>query len=165
MGKKYLTIKKWDEEYNGSAIYSLVDDDGKRYIGQAKTLQTRLNTHRQQLNHAYEDNEAIVPEGEKLIKAVRDGKTFKVQVLKKLKWNEATINNLRYWENYYLKMYGGVNNTYNTAPIPSPVWNCEPNNEITLVIETDKDIIEALDQVDNKQGYIKDLIRKDIKPE
>lgn len=29
--------------------------------------------------------------------------------------------------------------------------------------ETDSDIIEKLQAVDNKQGYIKDLIRKDLK--
>ena len=29
--------------------------------------------------------------------------------------------------------------------------------------ETDKDILERLDQVPNKQGYIKELIRDDIK--
>lgn len=28
---------------------------------------------------------------------------------------------------------------------------------------TDKDILERLDQVENKQGYIKDLIREDIR--
>lgn len=29
--------------------------------------------------------------------------------------------------------------------------------------KTDKDIIDRLDSVDNKQGYVKGLIRKDIK--
>lgn len=28
---------------------------------------------------------------------------------------------------------------------------------------TDKDILDKLDQVENKQGYIKDLIREDLK--
>ena len=28
--------------------------------------------------------------------------------------------------------------------------------------ETDKDILDKLDSVDNKQGYIKELIRKDL---
>ena len=37
--------------------------------------------------------------------------------------------------------------------------------KLKLNLETDRDIIEALEQVDNKQGYIKELIRKDIKPE
>lgn len=34
---------------------------------------------------------------------------------------------------------------------------------VKLNRSTDKDIIDHLDQVDSKQGYIKDLIRKDIR--
>ena len=34
---------------------------------------------------------------------------------------------------------------------------------LKLNLTTDKDIIEKLGQVDNVQGYIKDLIRKDIR--
>ena len=34
--------------------------------------------------------------------------------------------------------------------------------KLKLNITSDKDILDKLDQVDNKQGYIKDLIRKDI---
>lgn len=30
-------------------------------------------------------------------------------------------------------------------------------------LKTDSDILEKLDSVENKQGYIKELIRKDIK--
>lgn len=37
--------------------------------------------------------------------------------------------------------------------------------KLKLNLETDRDIIEYLDQLENKQGYIKELIRKDIKPE
>lgn len=37
--------------------------------------------------------------------------------------------------------------------------------KLKLNLETDKDIIDRLNEVDNKQGYIKDLIRKDIKPD
>ena len=33
---------------------------------------------------------------------------------------------------------------------------------VRLNLKTDKDIIERLDQVSSKQGYIKELIRKDI---
>lgn len=33
---------------------------------------------------------------------------------------------------------------------------------LKLNLKTDKDIIEQLERVDNKQGYIKDLIRFDI---
>ena len=34
--------------------------------------------------------------------------------------------------------------------------------KLKLNINTDKDILEKLDSVQNKQGYIKDLIRKDL---
>lgn len=34
---------------------------------------------------------------------------------------------------------------------------------VKLNRSTDKDIIDHLDQVDSKQGYIKELIRKDIR--
>ena len=35
--------------------------------------------------------------------------------------------------------------------------------KLKLNLETDKDILERLDEVENKQGYIKSLIRSDIK--
>ena len=34
--------------------------------------------------------------------------------------------------------------------------------KLKLNITSDKDILDKLEQVDNKQGYIKELIRKDI---
>lgn len=36
---------------------------------------------------------------------------------------------------------------------------------LTLNLSTDTDIIERLDAVDNKQGYIKQLIRDDMQKE
>ena len=35
--------------------------------------------------------------------------------------------------------------------------------KLKLNLETDKDVLNKLDQVENKQGYIKSLIRADIK--
>jgi len=35
--------------------------------------------------------------------------------------------------------------------------------KLNLNLKTDADIIKALEAVPNKQGYIKDLIRKDMK--
>lgn len=34
---------------------------------------------------------------------------------------------------------------------------------LKLNVKTDADILEKLQQVENKQGYIKELIRKDLK--
>lgn len=32
-------------EYNGSAVYALVDENGKRYIGSTKHLRSRMKQH------------------------------------------------------------------------------------------------------------------------
>lgn len=36
---------------------------------------------------------------------------------------------------------------------------------LKLNLKTDADVLERLDSVGNRQGYIKDLIRKDINPQ
>lgn len=37
--------------------------------------------------------------------------------------------------------------------------------KLKLNLKTDKDIIEALERSENKQGYIKELIRRNLKTE
>lgn len=37
--------------------------------------------------------------------------------------------------------------------------------KMKLNVNTDKDILDKLDALDNKQGYVKELIRKDIELE
>lgn len=161
--KEYIILQKWDDDFNGGAIYSLVDEGGKRYIGQAIHLQQRLNTHRIELNSAYKGNPHS-SEGSKLYDAGRRGVKFHVEVLKKFKWNEVTVNNLRYWEKYYLEKYGGVENTYNSTCVYEPNYSYEPFNDAILELEIkDADILDKLSEVDNMQGYIKKLIREDIK--
>ena len=128
MSKKYISLEKWDDDYNGAAIYSLVDSEGKRYIGQATHLQDRLETHRRQLNKAITNPEGECAEGKKLIDAVKNGMKFKVEILEKIPDDKATVNILRCWEAYYLDCYGGYDNTYNSAAMPSPVWSYEEFN-------------------------------------
>jgi hypothetical protein len=43
-------------------------------------------------------------------------------------------------------------------------WDAENTKQykLKLMLRTDQDIIEKLDSVPNRQGYLKDLIRKDI---
>ncbi len=129
--KDYSILEKWKDDYNEAAIYSLVDENGKRYIGQAIRLQNRLETHRRALNKAYKepDNEEIT-ENANLIKAVREGLKFRVEILYKIPYYERTKNMLRYYENYYHVKYGGYKNTYNIAPIYAPNWHYEKDNEI-----------------------------------
>lgn len=156
-------LADWDVDYNGCAIYSLVDNKNKRYIGQSTALRSRLKEHHYQLNRASKHEDAEVTENKKLVDAVRSGETFRVEVLKIMPLLESNINNLRYWEKHYLEKYGGLENTYNSAPIPLPDWNYHPMNDILLTIDiADKDILARLDEVDNIQGYIKRLIRQDI---
>ncbi len=161
--KRYLAIKKWNDDYNDGAIYSLVDANGKRYIGQAKHLQNRLHTHRIELNRIYNGGTSCV-EGKKLIDAVKGGAVFTVEILRKIKWYEMTINELRFWEGYYLEKYGGIDNTYNTIPAYYPNYNFEPDNEVELIIEIDSEEYNYLNnKCNNINEYIKNLIREKIK--
>lgn len=128
--KDYSILEKWIDDYNGAAIYSLVDDKGKRYIGQAIRLQQRLETHRQVLTRAFKHKDVYVVENENLVNAVRNGIKFKVEILYKIPRCKATVNMLRYYENYYFQKYGGYKNTYNIAPISAPVWSCDHFNII-----------------------------------
>lgn len=52
----------------------------------------------------------------------------------------------------------------NNKSIASNKYNKENTTQILLRLNkhTDADIIDALDKVESKQGYIKDLIRLDI---
>lgn len=161
--KEYLAVKKWDDDYDGSAIYSLIDEFGKRYIGQAIHLQQRLETHRRELNKASKGNNIHINEGEKLVDAVKAGRVFSVEILKKLEWSDSTVNNLRYWENYYLDQFGGIDNTYNNMPIASPVWDYDPFNDVSVLIQIkDSDVLNHLEQMENMQDYIKGLIKSDV---
>lgn len=160
--KSYESIDKWDDNYNGAAIYSLVDKtNGKRYIGQAKHLQQRLETHRRELNRIIYNPNCLTAEGIKLKNAVIKGSRFKVEILHKIPELSACVNELRYWESFYHNKFGGYENTYNTAYVIEPEWYCEPYNDVELVIDVDDaDIINKLNSVPNKNEYIKGLIRR-----
>lgn len=161
--KDYSILENWIDDYNGAAIYSLVDDKGKRYIGQAKHLQQRLETHRRALTRAFNNKEVYVIENENLVNAARNGVKFKVEILYKIPWYENSVNMLRYYENYYLQKYGGLKNTYNSIPVYVPNWSYAPANDVTLELYfDDKEIIDFLNNMDDEQAFIKDLIRKHI---
>jgi len=161
--KDYSIVEKWDDDYSGAAIYSLVDKDGKRYVGQAKNLQNRLNTHRAELARVYHNPNAYTCEGRKLAEAAIKGTKFRVEVLEKIPWSETTVNHLLEREEYWLQKYGGLEGTYNSACIPTINWWWDGNNEVELKLSFDEeDIVTKLNQTDDKQGYIKELIRADI---
>lgn len=125
-------ILPWDDDFTGAAIYSLVDSNGKRYIGQATRLQERLASHQKACASILDGSATSPLEGQKMVRAIKDGVTFKVEILKKLENGEATINNLRYWENEYVKKFGGLEDTYNVSKPPAPIWTHDPFNEIIV---------------------------------
>ena len=55
--------------------------------------------------------------------------------------------------------------TTNKQTIAQMKYDAKATKQIRmkLNIKSDADILTKLDEVDNKQGYIKELIRKDIK--
>lgn len=189
----------WDTDYNGAAIYSLVDENGRRYVGQAQNLQNRLKQHRKAFNRIKDGESKPIgcKEGKRLVEAIEAGVTFRVEVCKRLTPEEATKNSLRHWECEIYEQYAnGIpleeNDLYNSTYPAPPKWECEDLNELLdptayikkrrksqdkynkektvqfkmkLNVHTDADIIEKLESVPNKQGYIKDLIRADIERE
>ena len=113
----------WNTKYNGSAIYKLIDQDGKVYIGQTKHLQNRMKAHKAAFKKIHkatsqELEEKYMGVGKKMVDAIRKGKVFHMEVLKTFtEVYEASKKDLDYWEDYYLRLYGGVENTYNVDPI------------------------------------------------
>ena len=165
MKREYLAIEKWDDDYNGSGIYSLVDQDGKRYIGQSKHIQNRLHQHRQGLNQVLRNS----GRGEAcsgLVKAVEEGKRFKVEILKKFENSETSTDELRYWEDFYIKKYGGYDKLYNIAFVPSSNYGYENDlyAQTILVRFTATDIVEWLKGMpyENRHKYLEALVREDI---
>lgn len=127
-------IISWDTDFKGSAVYALVDEDGKRYIGQSKHLLRRLVTHRAALRRIRKGEHYYGSlENAKITEAVKNGKTFRVEVLKTFPdVYEASLKQLVYWENYYIEQYGGPEQTYNITYTPGVNPNYEPDNtEIT----------------------------------
>lgn len=55
--------------------------------------------------------------------------------------------------------------TENKASIRSDRYDRKNTTRLYIKLNnnTDSDILEALDKVENKQGYIKELIRKDLR--
>lgn len=125
----------WDTEYEGAAIYALVDDDGKMYIGRTYTLQKRLHTHRRALNCARAGERGYTYEGHRLIDAAAAGKNFHAIVLKSIPPEKASENEVRYWECYYYQLYGKrrkpneiAYNLYNSTLPTAPNYAYKPND-------------------------------------
>lgn len=136
-GKTVISLN--GETYTGSAIYALVDKNGKRYVGQAARFQERMRSHESAFQTILKGSDKKFPEGEKMVQAVKEGITFTAIILRKLEGGEATINNLRYWEDFYLTESGGIDGTYNMYKPPAPLWEHDPFN-IVIIDESPSEI-------------------------
>lgn len=160
---RYDAMKPWNFDYNGAAIYKLTDQHGRVYIGQARRLQNRLHQHRQEMNRIKRGSEET-SEGEKIAEAVRSGSVFEASILEKIHWTEATVNNLRERECYWLDVYGGMGSTLNSGYVFAPAPHVEQyNTEIIFYAEVnDPEIIAAIEAAQDKDELFKEAIRKMI---
>lgn len=102
-------------EYNGAAIYALVDDNGKRYIGSTLRLRDRISQHNSMMKTVRKNS----PNGlvsYKIANAVLEGHTFRCEILAMINTN-VSKHELEEIERIFLKHFGGIENTYNCIPI------------------------------------------------
>jgi group I intron endonuclease len=97
-------------EYNGIGIYALIDNNGKMYVGSSKNIRHRLKEHSKGL--------LIGKDSKNLIDAVKDGLTFKCEILEQIPYGCNTYY-LRSRENYYIEKHDTVNNGYNAFYVPA----------------------------------------------
>lgn len=147
----------WDTDYDGSAIYALVDENGKRYIGRASHLQRRLKAHRSAFRKILKSTpeqleQRYLSEGKKIVEALFNGTVFHAEILKSFpEVYEASHNELAQWETHFLKEYGGQEQTYNGTCATTPNPQYEPYNKRITWEEYD-DLVrssrETLDKCD-----------------
>ncbi len=98
-------------EYEGAAIYALIDEDGKAYVGSTKNLRSRIRQHnglmRMILKHGIS---GLISKN--LGEAVVSGKTFRCEILAKINI-EMSKREIETIENVFIRHYGGYNKTYN----------------------------------------------------
>lgn len=149
------------DDYDGAGIYSLIDNNGKRYIGQAKHIQKRLRQHRIYMNLIFFTDSPYY-ENEKIHKAIRSGITFDVEILEKIPWYKATKNELSRREAYWIDYYGSYEKTYNVGFVPLLRDSYEYENQIVIEIPLPVGVIDYLKSKENSDEYIISLIREDI---
>lgn len=102
-------------EYNGAAVYALVDENGKRYIGSTVHLKNRIKQHSTYMRTAIRDGHSGFLNA-KLENALLKGTIFKCEILAKVNV-EITKKELEEMERIFLKHFGGIENTYNHIPL------------------------------------------------
>ncbi len=106
-------------EYNGAAVYALVDDNGKRYIGSSNHLRRRIKSHNSYMRTALRTGHSGFLNDE-IEKALLNGANFKCEILAQIN-TDVSKHELEEIERIFLKHYGGLENTYNTIPLKHKV--------------------------------------------
>jgi len=117
------------EDYDGPAIYALIDDEGKKYICSTMHLRQRLLSHKTHMKIALVDgiNGFI---NQKLVDAVLSGRKFHAVILEQFPANIGP-ERLMEREGFHLESCGGIDNTYNLVPIKQS--NCQPGDIMEYV--------------------------------
>ena len=120
-------------KYNGAGVYSLLDDDGKRYIGSSFHIRSRIKQHNTYMRLAIRDGYSGFLNS-KMTNALLCGKNFKCEILVKI-YREITKQELEEIERIFLMHYGGIDNTYNGIPL---------RHKINVTTETIDKLCKAL---------------------
>ena len=121
--------------YSGTAVYALIDDEGKKYIGSTMNLNQRILFHASHIRTLIRDGK----DGHlcaKMQNAILSGKKFRVEVLEMFPGglSKEELNNKEY---FYLEKEGGLDATYNMKPIK--LLNCQPGDILEHVANIKRD--------------------------
>lgn len=102
--------------YTGAGVYALVDENGKKYIGSAKNVKSRIQKHNKELQKALDGETSQASKS--MIDAAKAGHIFRAVLVEKLP-ESGSLYDLRDMERRYLNEAGGLKSTYNTEEVPN----------------------------------------------
>lgn len=101
--------------YTGAAVYALVDENGKRYIGSTNNIQRRLKTHNQGIRDAITCGRSAFSAWW-FVNAIKAGHTFTMEILEQIPPG-TTRKEREAAERRHLQASGGLDATYNDMPV------------------------------------------------
>ena len=115
MSEVKTVLQGIQNDYEGAAIYALVDNHGKKYIGATSNLKRRLLFHENHIKQllVYGIDGYVC---KKMVDAILEGETFHVEVLEMFP-DGISQEELNDKECYYLEQAGGLDATYNMKGI------------------------------------------------
>lgn len=101
-------------DYNGAAVYALIDDKGKAYIGSTLHLKMRIMQHNSMMRTVCPGSRNGLVNS-KIASAILEGRTFRCKVLVKV-YEQVSKHELEDIERVFINHFGGNENTYNMKP-------------------------------------------------